>query len=90
MSGQINSLSVSTTSGSVTFSDDVHYVVITNTGSNDAYIKIETDTSTSATTNDFPIKSGQTWEFGIMNISKIHAITSSGTTTLLINGASEI
>jgi len=74
-------LSVTSTTGSVSYSAEQKTHIIKNIGTTTCYINFDA----AATTSDWKLKGGETLSIN-GNATAIHAITSSGTTTLRIMG----
>ena len=74
-------LSVSNSTSSVSFSQEMDTVLIKNIGSTLCYVNFDA----AATTNSFDLAAGDTLSIDT-NITAVHAITASGTTTLRIIG----
>lgn len=82
----VNDLSASTTSSSVTVGTDSCFVLIKNNGINSAYVNF----NGVATTDNIEIDALDTLSIGLEGINSVHAITSSGTTTLSVITSTEI
>jgi len=76
-------LAVTSTTGSVSYSAERSSHLIKNIGTTTCYINFDT----AATTSDWKLKQGEILSIN-GNATAIHAITSSGTTTLRILGMS--
>ena len=88
MSGEIDILSCSSTATNLTYSQDTHYVKVENIGNYTAYVDFNGST---ATTQSYPIRSGDIIEVGVRSMSKLSAICNgTETTTLQINSAGEL
>lgn len=74
-------LSVTTTTGSVSFSQEMDTVLIKNIGGTTCYINFDA----ASTTSSWELAGGDTLAIDT-NVTAVHAITASGTTTLRIIG----
>jgi len=74
-------LSVSTSSSSVSFTNNKTFIIVRNVGSNTAYV----NAGSSASTSDFPVAENETVTF-YGSVGTISAITSTGTADLRIWG----
>ena len=74
-------LSVTDATATATFSSTVYYVEIFNAGANTAFVAF----GEAATTNKFPVLSGETLKL-YASIDDVRAITAASTTTLQIIG----